>query len=128
MKTVPDRDTPPPELREKSAALINFERLLAMGRDSALLRYSIGNEHAKTGSWAAACDAFSRAVEIDPTYTAAWKLYANALAQSGRAADALDAYRRGIVVSRQKGDRQAEKEMTVFARRIERALGGDAPR
>ena len=31
---------------------------------------------------------------------------------------------RGIDIARQKGDRQAEKEMTVFARRIERALAG----
>ena len=104
----------------KSAALVNFERMLAIGRDSALLRYSIGNEYAKAGAWAEAVDALSHAVTLDPTYTAAWKLYAKALEQAGRSAEALDAYRRGIVVARQKGDRQAEKEMTVFARRIER--------
>lgn len=105
----------------KSAALQSFERMLASGRDSALLRYSIGNEYAKTGSWTEAIDALAKAVALDPTYTAAWKLYARSLAQAGRADEALDAYRRGIVVARQKGDRQAEKEMTVFARRIERA-------
>ena len=66
----------------------------------------------------------AEAVALDPTYTAAWKLYAKALDQAGRRAEALDAYRRGIVIARQKGDRQAEKEMTVFARRIERALAG----
>jgi len=38
--------------------------------------------------------------------------------------EALEAYRRGIEAAKQKGDRQAEKEMTVFARRIEKALGG----
>ena len=109
---------------EKSAALRNFERMLATGKDSALLRYSIGNEHVKVKDWAAAADALSNAVALDPTYTAAWKLYAHTLVQAGRPADALEAYRRGIVVARQRGDRQAEKEMTVFARRIERALGG----
>ena len=31
------------------------------------------------------------------------------------------AYRRGIDVAQAKGDRQAEKEMSVFARRLERA-------
>ena len=30
----------------------------------------------------------------------------------------------GIEAAQKKGDRQAEKEMTVFARRIEKALGG----
>ena len=104
----------------KSAALVNFERMLASGRDSALLRYSIGNEYVKARDFSAAIDALSQAVEQDATYTAAWKLFAHALEQVGRHADALDAYRRGIVVARQKGDRQAEKEMTVFARRIER--------
>jgi Tfp pilus assembly protein PilF len=116
---VPPGSQPP----EKSAALRNFERMLAAGKDSALLRYSIGNEHAKAGDWQAAAEALSHAVALDPTYTAAWKLYAKALEQAGRPVQALEAYRRGIIVAKQKGDRQAEKEMTVFARRIERALG-----
>lgn len=113
------RDTGP-----KSPALVNFERMLASGKDSALLRYSIGNEYMKAGDWPAAIDAFANAVALDPTYTAAWKLYAKAFEQAGHPTRALDTYRHGIVVARQKGDRQAEKEMTVFARRIERALAG----
>src|SRR5690242_8804813 len=106
----------------KSAALESFERMLASGRDSALLRYSIGNEHLKAGDVDAAIDALEHAVSLDATYTAAWKLYASALERAGRHAEALDAYRRGIVVARQRGDRQAEKEMIVFARRIERRM------
>lgn len=108
----------------RSAALASFERMLAAGRDSALLRYSMGNEYAKCGDWPAAIAALEQAIAQDPQYTAAWKLYARALERVGRATQALDAYRRGIEVARQKGDRQAEKEMTVFVRRIERALAG----
>ncbi|HJU23088.1 MAG TPA: tetratricopeptide repeat protein [Casimicrobiaceae bacterium] len=107
----------------KSAALRTFERMLAAGKDTALLRYSIGNEYLKIGDIENAIDALSTAVSLDPTYTAAWKLYAGALEKTDRHAEALDAYRRGIVAARQKGDRQAEKEMAVFARRIERQLG-----
>lgn len=110
----------------KSAALVNFERMLAVGKDSALLRYSIGNEHLKAGNPAAAIEALEHAVALDATYTAAWKLYGSALERAGRDAEALDAYRRGIVVARQRGDRQAEKEMGVFARRIERRLAPPA--
>ncbi|HTL75241.1 MAG TPA: tetratricopeptide repeat protein [Casimicrobiaceae bacterium] len=106
----------------KSAALVSFERMLAVGKDSALLRYSIGNEHLKSGNHDAAIEALEHAVALDATYTAAWKLYGSALERAGRDAEALDAYRRGIVVARQRGDRQAEKEMVVFARRIERRL------
>src|SRR5690348_15806539 len=114
-----ESQTPKPA---KSAALASFERMLAAGKDSALLRFSIGNEHLKAGDHDAAIEALEHAVALDATYTAAWKLYASALEHAGRHDEALDAYRRGIVVARQKGDRQAEKEMTVFARRIERAL------
>ena len=115
-----------PNRPPKSAALANFERMLASGKDSALLRYSVGNEHVKAGDFGAAIDALEQAVTIDATYTAAWKLYASALEHAGRHAEALDAYRRGIVVARQRGDRQAEKEMTVFARRIERKMSSSS--
>lgn len=115
-------DTPEPSAR--SAALINFERMLAAGKDSALLRFSIGNEYAKTTQWTAAGEALSHAVTLDPQFTAAWKLYARALQETGQPHEALDAYRKGIEVAKRKGDRQAEKEMTVFARRIERTLAG----
>ena len=68
-------------------------------------------------------DALAQAVALDPQFTAAWKLYAqSACRKPARPHDALAAYRTGIDVARRKGDRQAEKEMTVFARRIERAL------
>jgi tetratricopeptide (TPR) repeat protein len=106
----------------RSPALASFERMLASGKDGALLRYSIGNEYAKAKDWAAASEALAKAVELDAQFTAAWKLYGRALVETGRPQDALVAYRQGIEVAKRKGDRQAEKEMTVFARRIERAL------
>ncbi|MOA42617.1 hypothetical protein D3C78_1646820 [compost metagenome] len=40
----------------------------------------------------------------------------------GEPQQALQAYRDGIAVAEQRGDKQAAKEMTVFARRIEKAL------
>jgi Tfp pilus assembly protein PilF len=120
---MPDPDTPAAQPPSKSAALVSFERMLATGKDGALLRFSIGNEYAKARDFGAAADALARAVALDPQFTAAWKLYARALLETGQPQQALDAYRAGIEVAQRKGDRQAEKEMTVFARRIERALG-----
>lgn len=99
----------------------NFERMLASGKDNALLRFALGNECLKTGDAAAAVLHFERAVAFDPLYTAAWKLYGKALVQAGRDDEALSAYRQGIAVAQQKGDKQAEKEMLVFARRLERS-------
>lgn len=102
-------------------ALASFERMLAAGRDGALLRYSLGNEYLKAGDAAQAALHLARAVEQDPRYTAAWKLYGKALQAAGRDDEALAAWRAGIECAKAKGDRQAEKEMAVFARRIERA-------
>ena len=62
------------------------------------------------------------AVTRDPGYSAAWKLLGRALSDSGLDADALDAWRKGIAAAQAKGDKQAEKEMSVFARRIEKKL------
>ena len=85
-----------------------------------MLRFSLGNEYLKASDLDSALVHLDRAVQIDPRYTAAWKLYGKALQQAGRDDDALEAYRRGIEIARGKGDRQAEKEMAVFARRIEK--------
>jgi len=106
-------DAPPP-----SAALASFEQMLASGKDGALLRYSLGNEYFKAGDARRAAEHLQRAVALDPGYTAAWKLLGKALAGAGRREDALAAYREGIEVARRKGDKQAEKEMAVFARRL----------
>ena len=100
-------------------ALTAFERLLASGKDGAMLRFSLANEYLKAADAASALVHLEQAVQLDATYTAAWKLYGKVLDEAGRSADALAAYRRGIEVARAKGDRQAEKEMAVFARRID---------
>jgi predicted Zn-dependent protease len=103
-------------------ALANLLKMLGTGRDNALLRFSIGNEYLKCGEPAAAAEHLRRAVEHDPGYSAAWKLLARALDESGAARDALAAYREGIAVAERRGDKQAAKEMQVFARRIEKRL------
>jgi tetratricopeptide (TPR) repeat protein len=98
----------------------SLEKLLGTPRDGALLRYSLGLEYAKAGEREKAIEFLRDAVVRDPLYSAAWKALGGALAESGRADEALDAYRRGIDAAQAKGDRQAEKEMTVFARRLEK--------
>jgi Tfp pilus assembly protein PilF len=104
-----------------------LEKLLGTPRDGALLRYSLGLEYAKAGDPARAVEHLREAVARDPLYSAAWKALGKALADANLAHEALQAYRQGIEAARTKGDRQAEKEMTVFARRIEKSLGGGAP-
>ena len=106
------------------ATLTNLLKLLSAGRDDALLRFSLGNECLKNGEPAAAVEHLRLAVTHDPGYSAAWKNLGKALEATGALQEALVAYREGIAVAEKKGDKQAAREMTVFARRIERRPEG----
>ena len=98
----------------------NLEKLLATGKDGALLRFGLGSEYLKAGDAGVAAGHLQRALALDPDYSAAWKLLGQALIQLNRQSEALAAYRRGIEAAQRNGDLQAVKEMQVFARRIER--------
>ena len=104
-------------------ALDNLEKLIGTPRDGPLLRFSLGNEYLKAGRAADAVAHLRIAVERQPSYSAAWKLLGRALEATGDREAALAAYRDGIRAAAANGDQQAAKEMTVFARRIERAPG-----
>jgi len=93
-------------------------------RDGALLRYALGNALLETGDAAAAIDELRHALRFDPRYSAAWKLLGKACLASDDRAGAAEAWRQGIAAAQERGDKQAEKEMVVFLRRLERA-GGD---
>jgi predicted Zn-dependent protease len=95
----------------------NLEAMLAAGRDDALLRFTLGNAYLKKQPEVAATH-LARAVELKPEYSAAWKLYAKALAASGHPHDAREAYTLGIAAATRNGDIQAAKEMRVFLKRL----------
>lgn len=100
------------------AALASFERLLAAGKEGALLRFGLGNEYLKLGDAQVAATHLRRAVELDPAYSAAWKILGKALESAHRDDEALAAWREGIAAAERKGDKQAMREMQVFARRL----------
>jgi predicted Zn-dependent protease len=108
-----------------AAIIANLEKLLGGPRDGAMLRYSLGNELLKAGEAAAAAQRFREALEKDAHYSAAWKLLGKALTEAGDNTAALAAYEQGIAVAEIRGDVQAAKEMTVFARRLEKQLSPD---
>src|SRR3972149_4755748 len=105
-----------------SPIIANLEKLLGGPRDNALLRFSLGSEYLKGNEPLKAAAHLREAVQKDPKYSAAWKLLGRSLAEAGKAQEALDSYRQGIQAAEGKGDKQAAKEMTVFARRIEKQL------
>jgi len=101
-------------------AAARFEALLAAGKDSPLLRFSLGLQYLNGGAPARAVEHLREAVRQDPAYSAAWKLLGKALTATSDAEGAKAAYRSGIAAAEQRGDKQAAKEMAVFLRRLEK--------
>jgi len=95
----------------------NFEKMLASGQDSALLRYGLGNAYHKAGDPTRACRHLAEAVRQDPDYSAAWKAYGRLLVEMNNLDAAIAAFEQGIKVAEHKGDIQAAKEMKVFLKR-----------
>jgi tetratricopeptide (TPR) repeat protein len=108
-------------------AIARLEKLLGTPRDGALLRFSLGLEYAKAQDAPTAIEHFRHALAMDPAYSAAWRALGKALESAGQADAALAAYRDGIAAAHRKGDKQAEKEMTVFARRLEKQASARLP-
>ena len=96
-----------------------LESLLAKGQDNALLRYSLGNEYLATDPAKAAAH-LELALRHDPDYSAAWKLLGKARAALGLTDGAREAWQQGIAAAGRRGDKQAEKEMQVFLKRLAR--------
>jgi Tfp pilus assembly protein PilF len=102
-----------------SAALVASLRQQCGGpRDGALLRFSLGTALLNDDDAAAAIEELQRAVTFDPAYSAAWKALGKACLAAGQASAAAAAWRSGMAAAAQRGDKQAEKEMAVFLRRL----------
>ena len=107
---------------EPRSVIANLEKLLAKGRETALLRFSLGNEYLKLHETWLAIFHLKRALALDPDYSAAWKLLAMALAEAGVLNEAHATYLHGIEVAQRCGDQQAAREMKVYAQRLQKKL------
>jgi Tfp pilus assembly protein PilF len=94
--------------------------LLEVGPDNALLRFSLGGAYLKQGDLEQAKAHLAKAVELDPEYSAAWKLYGKTLQQLREDDQAEQVLTQGIKVANKKGDIQAAKEMQVFLKRVQK--------
>ena len=105
---------------DSDTLVANLEALIAGGRDGPAVRFGLGKAYLERSNAAASRRHLERAVALDPSYSAAWKLLGKARAADGDPGGAADAWCRGIAAATAKGDRQAAKEMGVFLRRVER--------
>ena len=102
-----------------------LEKLLAQGQDNALLRFSLGNAYLQQGNTEQAITHLQLALDHDQTYSAAWRSLGQALSAAGQTDEALSVYEQGITVAEEKGDKQAVKEMQVFAKRLRKIQASD---
>lgn len=98
-----------------------LEKLLAKGSDNALLRFGLGKGYLDAGNPALAAEHLRHCVTFDAGYSAAWKLLGKALQASADLDGARQAWQQGISAAQAKGDKQAEKEMTVFLRKLDKS-------
>lgn len=100
--------------------LESLEKMLAKGMDNALLRFGLGKGYLDLGDSAKAIEHLQRCVEFDPKYSAAWKLLGKAWLASGDTEQARKAWQQGLIAAAGHGDKQAEKEMTVFLKKLQK--------
>ncbi len=101
--------------------LDSLEKMLGKGIDNALLRFGLGKGYLDLNDNAKAAEHLQRCVEFDLKYSAAWKLLGKAQLGLGDTAAARDAWEHGISAAQAHGDKQAEKEMQVFVRKLDKA-------
>lgn len=102
-------------------ATAQLEKLLARGEDTATLRFALGSEYLKQKKLTEAIAHFRVAVQLEPNFSAAWKLLAKSQSEAGFTDEARQTYEKGIAVALERGDQQAAREMRVFLRRLETA-------
>lgn len=109
-----------------SQALIDrLEAALAAGQDSALVRFSLGDVYFRMGRAGLATEHLQKAVDYNPGYSAAWKMLGRARAANEQPEQARAAFERGIAIARERGDKQAEREMEVFLARLSKQMTGE---
>ncbi|THU01974.1 hypothetical protein E9531_08215 [Lampropedia puyangensis] len=97
-----------------------LETMLAKGTDTPLLRFGLGKTYLDAGNAPQAVLHLHACVENDPGYSAAWKLLGKAYLLCEDKVAAQTAWTAGIAAAQQHGDKQAEKEMAVFLRKLQK--------
>nr|WP_314562155.1 hypothetical protein [uncultured Pseudomonas sp.] len=100
--------------------LESLEKMLAKGVDNSLLRFGLGKGYLDVKEHAKAAEHLQKCVEFDPKYSAAWKLLGKALLGLEDRSAARRAWEEGIEAAQAHGDKQAEKEMAVFLKKLDR--------
>ncbi len=97
-----------------------IEKLIDQGRDGYEARLAAGQARLKNGELAKAIAHLEQATGFKPEHTMAWQGLGKAYNELGNAEAARAAWQRGLEAARANGDKQAEKVLAVFLKRLER--------
>jgi len=95
--------------------------MLASGRDDAMLRFGLGSAYYNEGKAEEAAIHLQACIEHDAGYSAAYKLLGRSLMQSGNNEEARTVFESGLPIAIQKGDKQTEKEINTFLKKLNRS-------
>lgn len=98
--------------------ITSLENMIHNGRDSAMLRLALARLLSAEDRLPEAVKHLESATAQDAGYTAAWKSLGRAHLDLGHRQQAMEAWRTGIEVARRNGDKQAEREIAVFLKRL----------
>ncbi|MFY4261846.1 hypothetical protein ACOTCG_29930 [Achromobacter xylosoxidans] len=97
-----------------------LEAMLAKGTDNMLLRFSLGKAYAEQECYSDAETHLRASLEFDPAYSVAWKWLGKACLGRGDKAGARAAWESGLKAAQARGDKQVEKELLVFMKRLDK--------
>ncbi len=95
-----------------------LEKLIKAGRDSYESRLAAAQAWLSAGDAQKALAHLDKAREFNPDRSMLWQLIGKAHLKTGDHAGARQAWQQGVAIARDHGDKQAEKVMTVWLRRL----------
>ena len=97
-----------------------LEGVLQLGRDDAMLRFGLGSAYFNENRFEEAAEHLSQCIAQDENYSAAYKLLGKSLFKLDRLDEAGEVFERGLESATAQGDKQSEKEIRVFLKKLER--------
>jgi len=96
----------------------NLEKLLEDGADSARLRFGLGSAYFNQRQFIEAIPHLQACIDMDPNYTAAYKLLGKALIKTDDRAAARVIFELGLPIAIASGDKQTEREISAFSLKL----------
>ncbi len=96
----------------------NLEARLAAGKDDALLRLGLGTAYFNQNDLERAIPHLEQCIAMNPKLSAAYKFLGKALTRQNETERAKLTFEQGLTIANREGDKQTEREITVFLKKL----------